>query len=692
MDPQLQTEFNWESPLTYQMLMNGKEGAQNEEAVKKQLETPSSQKTLDVFIEAMSNKDWLKEHSKESLKGLKLIPARDVTSRCKLIKAIAAAGKLELVSSEANRMLKKVCKAKDWDLAIELLSMTGAVSIDSQKNTALHLIASDGTVEHLTRACQSLRQRGDSLDVHNWLRKTPLHIATEENKPEHVRLLLELGANIDAKDIGDMTALLKACQIGNIQILNLLLELNANSRIKGRQGQTPLLCAADSYSASPEVVSRLIELGENIEAKDKNDMTPLLMICSRGKEQDDLFKKDQRYQIAKILLDAGANVFVSNKRGETPLSYAVDSDNHLIVKLLIQNGADVNTLTFDELPILYKAHSPQISKLLTDAGALDDGAAGEILERKLLAHRFGLSGKTQLKEQSFKLEGFWSFESTVANLHSSVERYYEKLSSALTTKNDELWKYILAGLSPSTAAKVTALPKEKLIEILDNTANAIAASCSKSSAELMKIHAQGLPIGIVTGWTGHCTTMALDGDRLARCNKGGGSGDTPGILIHTIGKHDHLESALEYCISKSTQYFFTETIVEYLALSDQIYLPQRVQKVGNCVVANTNGMELALLYLQFIKLEPLIDHDAAEEFARAIQKGRTKDTKIGSVEDYLKWHSESCKYPPDLALLNQIYHKKFSNPSIEQQIKQLIEQWADKRGVSKDEIFSTRSP
>ena len=85
-------------------------------------------------------------------------------------------------------------------------------------------------------------------------------------------------------------------------------------------------------------------------------------------------------------------------------------------------------------------------------------------------------------------------------------------------------------------------------------------------------------------------------------------------------------------------------------------------------------MELALLYLQ---LEPLIGQKAAEELARAIKRGRTKDTRIGSVEDYLDWHRHPRPSSPDLKLIGKLYKKTTGNKSTDDQVRALIRKWAD---------------
>lgn len=181
--------------------------------------------------------------------------------------------------------------------------------------------------------------------------------------------------------------------------------------------------------------------------------------------------------------------------------------------------------------------------------------------------------------------------------------------------------------------------------------------------------------------------MAVYGNRIARCNRGEGQSlfrPMPGILVHTINNPANLEQALSQCCEETTQKYFTKDIVKDLDLRNRVYISQRQQRVGNCSVANTNSMELALLYLQF---EPLIGSEAAKELARAIKKGRTKDTRVGSVEDYLNWHRTARPHPPDLALLRQLYLKRTADPNTDRQVQHLIRQWVEERGINPEEMI-----
>lgn len=57
---------------------------------------------------------------------------------------------------------------------------------------------------------------------------TPLHFAAGYNHPEVVKLLLEKGADIEAKDKGHLVPLHNACSYGHYEVAELLIKYGAN--------------------------------------------------------------------------------------------------------------------------------------------------------------------------------------------------------------------------------------------------------------------------------------------------------------------------------------------------------------------------------------------------------------------------------------------------------------------------------
>ena len=127
---------------------------------------------------------------------------------------------------------------------------------------------------------------------------TPLHIAASGNDLQKVVLLLEKGAEVNARNT---------------------------------DGKTPLMFAARG-SSTPEIVALLIEKGAEVNARNTNSWTPLMFAAENSSTPE----------IVQLLLEKGAEVNARNTAGYTPLKFAAADTNGKsaeIKQLLIDAGA-----------------------------------------------------------------------------------------------------------------------------------------------------------------------------------------------------------------------------------------------------------------------------------------------------------------------------------------------------------------
>ena len=148
-----------------------------------------------------------------------------------------------------------------------------------------------------------------------------LRIAASKGETEMINLLLELGADIEAKNYDGNTALMYAAFWGKTEMVNLLLKRGANIEAKNDNGNTALMYAA--YGGKTETVTRLLELGANIEAKDNDGNTALMYAADRGK-----------IDTVVQLLEYNANIETKNDNGNTALIIAAKLGNKGVFKLL----------------------------------------------------------------------------------------------------------------------------------------------------------------------------------------------------------------------------------------------------------------------------------------------------------------------------------------------------------------------
>ena len=166
--------------------------------------------------------------------------------------------------------------------------------------TALQLAASSGH----SKVVGFLIDEGANLHLKGGIEKrTALLCACYCERVECVRLLVEAGSNVDARDESSMVTplIISSDTSSAFPIVKLLLEYGANVNCASLQidhisGNTPLHRA--SYSGIEETVTALLEAGARIDAKSMSGKTALCYAAS-----------SYRYSIAEQLLSAGASAF-----------------------------------------------------------------------------------------------------------------------------------------------------------------------------------------------------------------------------------------------------------------------------------------------------------------------------------------------------------------------------------------------
>lgn len=160
----------------------------------------------------------------------------------------------------------------------------------------------------------------------------------------------------------------RAAANGQVDILSELLARGADPAQTDKGGLTPLAAAVLSgkkeafyfLMQDPRVVATV-----NQPLTGWNDMTALSMSFVHG----------ERY-MTEVLVGAGANVNVSNSKGETPLFRAIKCGDMEAVRFLIESGADVNGVSDarGRTPLMEALEASehvrrQMIPLLLDAGA-----------------------------------------------------------------------------------------------------------------------------------------------------------------------------------------------------------------------------------------------------------------------------------------------------------------------------------
>ena len=139
---------------------------------------------------------------------------------------------------------------------------------------------------------------------------TVLMLATGNSpSPDVIERLVELGADVNARDKFGMTALMMALDSTNPEVIDLLVKLGADVNARDTSlGRTILMLAAQGNNT--ELIERLVRLGADVNARDKYQRRTALMWAARFGS----------LEVIERLVKLGADVPYKNECGHTALS------------------------------------------------------------------------------------------------------------------------------------------------------------------------------------------------------------------------------------------------------------------------------------------------------------------------------------------------------------------------------------
>jgi ankyrin repeat protein len=157
---------------------------------------------------------------------------------------------------------------------------------------------------------------------------TPLVIAVKYNHQNIIELLLEKGANINTTK-GKLTPLMMAAKKGHYDLCKFLIEKGADVNGNVDNDDDDDVDDDDADDDAGSWVSTFARF---------DNSTALILAC-----------QNNHSEIIKLLVDNGAEVNVKNKGGFTPF---MSSDDIEIRKFLLEKGAEINAQNFSGMTAL----------------------------------------------------------------------------------------------------------------------------------------------------------------------------------------------------------------------------------------------------------------------------------------------------------------------------------------------------
>ena len=185
---------------------------------------------------------------------------------------------------------------------------------------------------------KDLVELGADVNAKNGFGDTPLHLASENGHTDIAKYLVQHGADVKAKDGHAYTPLHRASENGHTDVVKYLVEQGADMEAENIDQEIPFKLAVKNHYT--EIVQYLDERlakkinAHNVNIKDTCGYTPLHRACM--------------YSIysVKYLVALGADVNAEDREGNTPLHIAASWGRKEVVEYLVEHGADIRAKNY----------------------------------------------------------------------------------------------------------------------------------------------------------------------------------------------------------------------------------------------------------------------------------------------------------------------------------------------------------
>ncbi len=378
-------------------------------------------------------------------------------------------------------------------LALAQEAAKAAVPVQPDADPALRQIA---TLRALSEAIASMPLVNPGTDYAAYV--TPLMIAATSSNLDAVKLLVQGGADLGAKDKKGRTALTYAKEA---KFKRVVAYLEKAYEQRDAAGELTLLEAAATGTVYR--VRALLEAGADREQRDEQGQTPLMLAAAAG-----------HVEVVKMLCAAGANIHATRNDGGDLWTCAFAKPKAEIIGTLIEHGLSPNQprKTAPALLLAFRLPKPkEILKLMLDNGAdVHATVPAEVVETaarkhqksseflKLVGTRVvreipaakdlkGPSSVLEFAKHFASREVYYALHTHAGVAEESHEFVYEHVREALKQcggLGDEKFKAEAARIAAILRAKPTAWKRRKgVLHYTSSLDKALSAHYGESPAE-----------------------------------------------------------------------------------------------------------------------------------------------------------------------------------------------------------------
>lgn len=341
-------------------------------------------------------------------------------------------------------------------------------------------------------------------------------------------------------------------------------------------------------------------------------------------------------QIAKMLVDYGADVDLQDMTGGTALHWAAENNNLSLAQLLLEKGANPNAYTFAGQPVLVMPLLRQqqlLKNILLKYGANLDFSK-DYINAKLLGHMFELVGTADivdLKNNFVELD---------------FEGFYLEFSLAIIAESLAQFKRHFAARQLRQYEKHTQL----IVDVIYRAAQLAKYQQYRVDIDKYHIEIENLlmqePLIMPIGYEGHAITFIKAGNILVKCDRREESRLFDNVVFYHIGnmRNLSLEFMKNLIYVKQTNEFINSDLHAILDLQPITELKITAQISGNCSWANVEACIPSLFFLFF---------SHAQDFKENMS--RYKNMSLNFFQQWREWNKSRA-----LSFCIQSFHQSDS--------------------------------